>query len=133
VVSARLQPAFWLRFKCDPQRNQNPVQIAHHFFIGEPYDPETLCTLKRRVARKIALAIVRIAINLDDQASRRAEEIDNSPPHQRLTAKLVPKKAAVAQLHPHPAFRFGGIATHGRSAFEQDPPCWHATTPNPLL
>jgi hypothetical protein len=74
--------------------------VGHDFPIGEPHRAKSTRLLQRMIAPQVLLAVMRVAVNFDDQSFGRTKEIDDAKANDRLPAKFVSGQTAVAQRHP---------------------------------
>ena len=132
MVLATAGPAVRPSIQSNLQRGEHAVSVAHHIRIREAQTVEAKLAAHLPIAAQVGVAIVSIAIQFNDQALRRAEQVDDAETDYRLTSEFVAEEAAGPQLHPEAPLGFGGTPTHLGRAFQQYLAC-DATTPNPLL
>ena len=111
---------------------QHPIEVLHHLAIGVAHRSEAVLPQHKLVGYGIALTVMCVAIDFDDEPKGGAEEVDDSLADHSLTAKLVTVQLVAAQGVPHAALWLGGILPEFGGAGTQGLACT-STTPNPLL
>ncbi len=78
---------------------QYAFNVAHHLFVGETNDKKSVLG-KLAIAQPVLPCIVRVAIDLDDQGSRRTHEIDDKTTDYLLPTKLQAIELPVRKITP---------------------------------
>ena len=80
---------------------KHAIRVAKHLVVPEPQDPIALLHQESLTTRvSLLLGCVLSPVQLDDEAAFETHEIDDEAPKRTLTAKLEPRKLAVAQAMP---------------------------------
>ncbi|CCE08539.1 hypothetical protein BRAS3843_2770021 [Bradyrhizobium sp. STM 3843] len=87
-------------------------RIVQYVVVPISNDPKS-CSFQDRVSLGICLVISMLAaVNLDDQALLKANEIENEVLHGCLTAKLVSLKSAITEQTPHDGLCLSRLTSH---------------------
>lgn len=97
----------------------NTVEIVEHLSVPDPEHAVALCFEPRstpRVVRLLFGLIVLPAIDFDDEALTRADEIDDVASERMLAAKAMNCKLVFAQLTPELSLAVGHVITKSAGA-----------------
>ena len=96
-------PTIGQRFHLDEQVLKNAVDISSDFFIRES-NVRVATVLVQPISRRIALCIMCLYVDFDDQCLLRAKEIRDVVADDVLAAELVTTKLRSAEIFPKLGF-----------------------------